>query len=239
MTSNKAYFEGKGGMVNYHRLTEESQNRLFEALPPRLQNGSGRAFVARLSEVVWECEEVWRNELPSDVIGRANAVRTACTELKSRIHSMAELALGEFDCRYTGLIHERGELFIPHTVNNPQSDRRDFDSGEFLTVVFADLELLSDVCKVLAENTVASPHNQPSKAHALTIARLVAEAWRHHFQEEPTANTKEESTPFTRLLKTLANRAAIDSPTPQLYPENGFVIGALIARKAIEKTKGV
>ena len=239
MTNEKPYFEGKGGMVNYNRLTEESRSRLFEALPVRLQNDAGRAFVARLSVVVWECEEVLRNELPSDVIGRANAVRTAVNELQNRIRAMAELALAEFDGQYTGLMHERGELFIPHTVNNPQSDRRDIDGGEFLTVLSADLELLSDVCKVLAENTVASPHNQPSKAHASTMARLVAEAWRDHFQEEPTANTKEESTPFTRLLKTLANRAAIDSPTPQLYPENGFVIGALLARKAIDKTKGV
>ena len=239
MTMDEPDFRGKGGWVNPDRLSPESRDRLFEALPKELQTAAGGAFVARLSVAVWECEEVWRNELPSDVIGRSQAVRMAINDLQNRIRSLSEIALTEFDGYYTGLMHQRDRHAFAQMLNNAATPPREVDGGEFLNAVWADLNRLSEVCELLSANTVASPHNQPSKAHAHRLARSAAAAWRHCFKQEPTANTKEESTPFTRLLKTLANRAAIGSPTPQVYPESGFVIGASIARNAIAATKAV
>ena len=219
----------KGAIVDDARLSASSREVLRDALPKRLQGDRVNAFLQDISNALFHCENDLAPEKPSlvrdsgaHVSDAVDQLLTALTEIRSN-----QTLLGGLDVQFLRHVH--------------RVDRDSVNSGTsadvFLNKLAIDLDTLREVAKSWSENANTDPHNQPSKSHAYEIACCTAIAWRTHFNEEPTANRNEQSTAFTKFLATLANRAPLASPKPYLYPDKGFVIGALIAQKAIDHTK--
>jgi len=218
-----------GAWVDAGRLSEQSRTALRDALPMRLQDDRVTAFLQDVSNGLVHCETDLAPEKPSLVRDAGAQVSDAVDELRT---ALSVIRLNE-----TLLIGFEGQ-FLRHLHRvDPDRVNADASADVFLNKLVNDLDTLRDVVKGWSENADTGPHKQPSKSHAYEIACCTARAWREHFNEEPTANRNEQTTAFTKFLATLANRAPIASLKPYLYPDKGFVVGALIAQKAIDYTK--